>query len=122
MDLIQALFLAVGFPAITTLAIIGLLRAGGPIFARLFGNLLKTRGEMKAELDADRDRVIANLRLELDDWKRRLAEANTRASSAENEAAQARAEVARLNTFIDTLLARLGTTRAAVESGDPWGR
>lgn len=115
---LETLLLAVGASAATTGLIVALLRAGGPLISRLFGSVLKTR----AELDADRDRIILGLRAEVDDWKRRTNTAVDRASAAEQEATRLRIEVASLNEFVDTLLGRLGTTRARVEAGEPFSR
>jgi chromosome segregation ATPase len=107
-----------GVSATTTGLIVLALRTGGPLIGRLFGAVVKTR----AELDADRDRIIAALRSELADYQRRVEAAVTRANAAEASAASCRQEVKALNEFIDTLMERLGTTRERVENGEPWPR
>jgi chromosome segregation ATPase len=116
MGLLETVLLTIGASAATTALVIAVLRAGGPIIGKLFGAVLKTR----AELDADRDRIIDNLREEIDDWKRRTDTASRRAESAEREARKLRDQLRDLNAFVDTLLSRLGTTRAAVEAGEPF--
>jgi hypothetical protein len=115
---LETLLLAVGVSAGTTGLIVVILRAGGPLIGKLFGAVLKTR----AELDHDRDRITAALREEVADWRRRTETAVSQAKAAEESAARCRAEVMKLNEFVDTLLGRLGTTRERVENGEPWGR
>lgn len=115
MSPLETILITVGLSATTTGIIIALLRAGGPLISKLFGAVVKTR----AELDADRDRIIENLREEVEDWKRRTETTQKRAAAAEHEARDLRDQLRDLNVFIDTLLARLGTTRTAVEAGEP---
>jgi len=92
------------------------LRAVGPLAGRFFGTLLKSR----AELDADRDRIIAQLRAEINDWERRLKVANDRAKVAEDRAALAEERIAALEAFIDRFLARFGLDRASIDRGEAW--
>lgn len=115
MEPLTTILLAIGASAGTTALVIAALRAGGPVIGKLFGAVVKTR----AELDADRDRIIDNLREEVDDWKRRTETAQHRAEAAEREARSLREQLRDLNSFVDMLLARLGTTRAQVEAGEP---
>lgn len=117
MSAIEQILITVGLSAGTTGLIIVALRAGGPLIQKLFGAVVKTR----AELDADRDRIIDNLREEVEDWKRRTETAQHRAEEAEKAASRLREQLRDLNAFVDTLLVRLGTTRAQVESGEPFG-
>lgn len=118
MSLIEQILTTVGLSAGTTLLIVAILRAGGPLVSKMLGAVVKTR----AELDADRDRIIDNLREEIEDWKRRTDTATSRAAAAEKEARSLRDKVRELDSFIDTLLQRLGTTRAQVEAGEPFSR
>lgn len=111
MDFLSLILVTVGASATTTGAVIVVLRWAGPMVSRLAGTMLKTR----AELDKDRDRIITNLREEVSDLTRRLETTEVRAEKAEKE-------VEHLNLFIDTLLRRLGTTRRAIEAGEPFGR
>jgi hypothetical protein len=111
---IETVLLAIGASASTTALVVAILRWAGPLVAKLFGSVLKTR----AELDSDRDRVIEGLRSEIADWQRRLDAALERATAAEAQAAACREENHKLEEFIDTFLLRMGTTREAVEQGD----
>lgn len=112
---IEVLLAAFGVSVGTTAAIIAGLRFAGPLFGKIFGAALKTR----AQLDQDRDRIITNLRDEIGDLTRRLDEEEEQNKRLLTQAKECKDEVENLNTFIDTLLTRLGTTRKKVENGEP---
>lgn len=112
----EQILLAIGASAATTALVVALLRYAGPLVSKLFGTVLKTR----AELDADRDRIITNLRSELDDMNRRLNDCNTGWNLARAESATAKARTVQLEGFIDRFLARYGLDRSAIEQGEPW--
>lgn len=85
--------------------LIAMIRLLGPLAQKLVGGLLRTR----AELDADRDRIILNLRAEIDDHARRLKECEIRRTAAIGR-------VDEQEKFIDQLLRHLGLDRATIEA------
>lgn len=110
--IIAALLAGAGGSAI----VIAILRWAGPAAGRLVGGVLKTR----AELDADRDRIIDNLREEIGDMQRRLDTCTTGWAAARAEAVTAKNRVAALEGFIDRFLERYGLNREAIEHGEAW--
>lgn len=121
-ELVQSILIALGAGVGAVAIVVALYRVMVPLASRVLGKYLETR----KTLDSDRDRIIANLRAEIDDYRRRLEtqekltrDANLRADAAEAKANATAEDLHELNEFIDTLLERLGTTRERVADGEP---
>lgn len=82
--------------------IIGAIRLLGPLATRFVGSVLRTR----AELDADRDRIILNLRAEVDDHKRRLKDCEDGRQEVIERADELQQRVNDLESFRDEVLNR----------------
>jgi septal ring factor EnvC (AmiA/AmiB activator) len=87
-----------------------MLRSAAPLFDRLLGGFFALR----RTLDTDRDRIIDNLRDEITDLRRRLADAEAENREQAGEIQMLQRQLADQDRFITELLRRSGIRREDV--------